>query len=106
MRVKLPVNLGNAEILWIMQIMIKLTCSTFISSNNFYIYFFSYKKMSKDLSGNYYRNNKEKLPKKLVKDIDVFLKKKKKKVTISSWRIQKSITRWKTKAFWVFKKIL
>ena len=39
--------------------------------------------MSKDLSGNYYRNNKEKLPKKLVKDIDVFLKKKKEKVTIS-----------------------
>ena len=35
--------------------------------------------MSKDLSDKYYRNNKEKLPKKLVKDIDVFLKKKKKK---------------------------
>ena len=35
--------------------------------------------MSKDLSGKYYQNNKERLLKKLVKDIKVFLKKKKKK---------------------------
>ena len=35
--------------------------------------------MSKDLSGKYYQNNKERLQKKLVKDIKVFLKKKKKK---------------------------
>ena len=38
--------------------------------------------MSKDLSAKYEQENKEKLPKKLVKDIKIFLKKKKKKVTI------------------------
>ena len=36
-------------------------------------------KMSKNSSAKYYQDNKEKLPKKLVKDIKVFLKKKKKK---------------------------
>ena len=38
-------------------------------------------KMSKDLSCKCYQNNKERLQKKLVKDIKVFLKKKKKKAT-------------------------
>ena len=36
-------------------------------------------KMSKNSSAKYYQDNKEKLQKKLVKDIKVFLKKKKKK---------------------------
>ena len=35
--------------------------------------------MSKNLSAKYYQENKEKLPKKLVKNIKIFLKKKKKK---------------------------
>ena len=35
--------------------------------------------MSKDLSAKYYQNNKERLQKKLVKDIKLFLKNKKKK---------------------------
>ena len=38
--------------------------------------------MSKDLPAKYYQNNKERLQKKLVKDIKVFLKTKKKKTTI------------------------
>ena len=35
--------------------------------------------MSKDSSANYYQDNKERLQKKLLKDIKVFLKKKKEK---------------------------
>ena len=35
--------------------------------------------MSKDLSGKYYQDNKERLQKKLLKDIRVFQKKNKKK---------------------------
>ena len=35
--------------------------------------------MSKDLSAKYYQENKERLQKKLVKDIKVYLKKEKKK---------------------------
>ena len=35
--------------------------------------------MSKDLSAKYYQKNKERLQKKLVKDIKLFLKNKKKK---------------------------
>ena len=42
--------------------------------------FFTYLKISEDSSAKYYQNNKERLEKKnLVKDIKVFLKKKKKK---------------------------
>ena len=40
--------------------------------------------MSKDSSVKYYQNNKEKLQKKLMKDIKVFLQKKNKKATIWS----------------------
>ena len=38
--------------------------------------FFTYIKMSKDSSAKYYRDNKERLKKRLVKDIKIFLKKK------------------------------
>ena len=38
--------------------------------------------MSKNLSTKYYQKSKERLQKKLVEDIKIFLKKKKKKVTI------------------------
>ena len=59
--------------------MIKLTRSIFMSSNYFFmIFFLTYIKISKDSSAKDYLNNKER-QKKLVKDIKVFLKKKKKK---------------------------
>ena len=46
---------------------------------HFCVYFFTYIKISKDLSGKYYQNNKKRLQNKLVKDIKDFLKKKNKK---------------------------
>ena len=50
-------------------------------SNNFYIIIFTYVdiKMSKDSSAEFYQNNKERLQRQFVKDIKVFLNKKKKK---------------------------
>ena len=60
-----------------MKIIIKLTCRIFMSFNNFSIIFFSYIKTAKDSSVKYYQNNKERLQKKLVKDIKVFLKNRK-----------------------------
>ena len=45
-----------------------------------YKIFFTYIKTSKHSSGKYYKDNKERLQKKLVKDIKVFLNKKKKKL--------------------------
>ena len=50
--------------------------------------------MSKDSSGKYYQNNKERLQKKLVKDIKVFIKKKKKKsgnVVLSDTKIYQNM---------------
>ena len=48
--------------------------------NPFFIFFFHiYIIMSKTLSAKYFQENKERLQKKLVKDIKIFLKKKKKK---------------------------
>ena len=43
------------------------------------IVFFIYIKMFKTLSAKYYKENKRKIKKKLMKDIKIFLKKKKKK---------------------------
>ena len=48
----------------------------------FNIYFFIYRKISKNLSPKYYQQNKERLQKKLLNDIKIFVKKKKKKTTI------------------------
>ena len=45
----------------------------------FVIFLFIYIKMSKDLSAKYYQENKKRLQKKVLKDIKIFLKKKKKK---------------------------
>ena len=67
--------------------MIKLTCSIFIPSNKsiffnyfFFINFFSnIKKIFKDSSAKYYEDNKERLQKKPVTAVKVFLKKRKKK---------------------------
>ena len=49
--------------------------------NFFTISFFIYIKMYKYLSNKYYQENRERLQKNLVKDIKIFLKKKKTKVT-------------------------
>ena len=49
---------------------------------NFSIFFFMYMNMSKNLSAKYYQDNNERQQqkKKLVKDIKIFLKKKKKTI--------------------------
>ena len=44
-----------------------------------FFFFLSYIKISNDSSAKYYQKNKERLQKKPVKDIEVFLKKKEKK---------------------------
>ena len=56
--------------------------------------FFRYIKISKDLSDKYYHDNKEKIQKKLVKDIKTFLQKKKKKndnMALNDTKIYKSL---------------
>ena len=61
-----------------MKVIIKLTHSIFMSFNNiFTIFFYIHKVVPKDPSAKYYPSSKERLQKKLVKDIQVFLKKKK-----------------------------
>ena len=53
-----------------------------------------YLKMSKHLSAKYCQENKERIQKKkLVKDIKIFLRKKKNKTTIWSSTLQKSLRR-------------
>ena len=47
--------------------------------------------MSKHLSAKYYQENKERLQKKLVEDIKIFLKKKNKNETIWSRTLPKSL---------------
>ena len=49
--------------------------------------------MSKTLSVKYYKENKERLPKKLLKDIKIFLKKKKKKSNNTASALQRSLRR-------------
>ena len=50
--------------------------------NFFYEIFFTYMKMSKNSSAKYYKDNKERLQKRLLKYIKVFLKNKKDNLTI------------------------
>ena len=50
-----------------------------ISSDNFFVSFFTYTKMSKDSSAKFIKIIKKDYKKKLAKDIIVFVKKKKKK---------------------------
>ena len=47
--------------------------------------------MAKNLSAKYYQEDKERLQRKLMKDIKIFLKKKKKKAAIWSGTLQKSL---------------
>ena len=83
--------------------MIKLTCSIFMSSNNFfYNFFFTHIKMSKDSSVKFYQNNKERLQRKACERYQSLSKEEKeKRAAIWLWTIQKSTRRWKTKAFWL-----
>ena len=68
-----------------MLIMIKLTCSIFMSSNRFLMKnLFTYIKISKDSLAKNYENNEERLQKKLVKDLKSFQRRKRKKTTIWS----------------------
>ena len=69
------------------QVIIKMICSIFMSSNNFFLgfFFFTYIKMSKNSSAKYHLNNKERLQKNLRKDIKVSLKKKRKKQYDCEW---------------------
>ena len=62
--------------------------------------------MSKNLSVQYYQENKERLQKKLVKDIKVFLKKKKKKRENMVVNITKISQKMKTKSLLSIEKIL
>ena len=50
-------NLNNTEALWIIQIMIKLIWSIFMSSNNLFRFFFEYIEISKNSSSKYDQNN-------------------------------------------------
>ena len=63
--------------------------------------------MSKDSSAKYYQSNEKRLQRKVSKRYQTLskVKKKRKKVTIWLWTIQKSIRKWKTKPCWVYKQI-
>ena len=55
--------------------------------------------MSKTLSAKYYQENKDRLQKKLVKDINIFLKKKKKKSYNMVMNVKKISQKIKNKIF-------
>ena len=57
------------------------------------IFFHRYIKLPKNRSANYYQESKERLKKKLVKDIKVLLKKKKKMLQKSLRRRKKNLLR-------------
>ena len=59
--------------------MMKFTSSVFVSSNNFFVIFFTYKKLFKYSSGKYYQNKKERLTKKSCKRYQSFSKEEKEK---------------------------
>ena len=65
---------------------------------HFFIIFFIYIKMSKNLSAKYYQENKERLQKKLVKDIKIFLKKRKKKSDNMLMNVTKIFQKMKNKS--------
>ena len=73
---------------------LKLKSDTFkFIFNFFFIILFSFIKVSKNVSAKYYQENKERLQKKHVKDIKIFLKNKKKQKTMWSVTLQKSLRR-------------
>ena len=66
-----------------------------------YIYIYIYIKISKNSSAKYYQNNKERLQKKYVKDIKVFMTKKKKKTNHMVMNDTKVYQNMKNKSFFV-----
>ena len=62
--------------------------------------------MSKNLSAKYYQENKERLQKKLVKDIKIFLKKKKKKSDNMVVNVTNISQKMKNKSLLCIKKII
>ena len=89
--------------------MTKLKFKSVIFKSIFYKHFFIFSsctEMSKNLSVKYYQENKERLQKKLVKDIKVFLKKKKKKRENMVVNITKISQKMKTKSLLSIEKIL
>ena len=83
--------------------MINLIFSIFKSLNklnfyiNFFIYFLTYMKMSKDSSAKYYEDNKEKLQKKALERYQSLSKEEKEKKTIWLWTIQSTYQKIKNK---------
>ena len=57
--------------------------------------------MSRHLSAKYYQENKERLPKKLLKDIKIFLRKKKKKSNNMVVNVKKIFQRMKSKSLFI-----
>ena len=57
--------------------------------------------MSRHLSAKYYQENKERLPKKLLKDIKIFLRKKKKKSNNMVLNVKKIFQRMKSKSLFI-----
>ena len=66
---------------------------------------FSYIKISKDSSAKYHQKRKD-CKKRLMKDIKIYIKKKRKKEAMWSWAIQRSSWRWKTKGWLSIEKII
>ena len=81
--------------------------SNIIKSSNksiLFIIFFVYVKISIKLSAKYYQENKERLQKKLVKDIKTFLKKKRGKSNIMVVNVSEIYQKMKNKS--LFKQML
>ena len=68
---------------------------------DFHHVYITYIKISKNSSAKYYQNNKERLQKKYVKDIKVFLTKKKKKINNMVMNDTKVYEKMKNKSLFV-----
>ena len=71
-----------------------------------FFFFFIYIKISTNLSAKYYQKNNERLQKKFVKDIKIFIKKKKDKKRQYGCKQYKNLPENEKKAWKVLKKIL
>ena len=71
----------------------KIDCTISMFPNNFFINTFTYIKISKDSSANYYQNNKNGTTKKACEKYQSFSNKEKKEATIWSLTVQKSTRR-------------
>ena len=91
---------------YVNQTKLKLKSNIIKSSNKsiLFIIFFVYVKISIKLSAKYYQENKERLQKKLVKDIKTFLKKKRGKSNIMVVNVSEIYQKMKNKS--LFKQML